>query len=69
MIKLKVKDILKEKNISKYELNKHINISPNNLTRMLNNETTSIKFEYIEAFCKYFDCTPNDIFEINYEDE
>lgn len=68
MIRLRVQDIIDERNISRYELNKSIRISSNNLSKMLKNETKSIKYEYIEAFCEVLNCEPNDLFEITYDE-
>ena len=34
-----------------------------NFSKMINNETKSIRYENIEAMCLLFDCTPNELFE------
>lgn len=34
-----------------------------NVSAMMNNETTGIKFETIEKLCKILECTPNDLFK------
>lgn len=31
--------------------------------KMINNETESIKYKYIELFCEVLDCEPNDLFK------
>ena len=41
-----------------------MNLSYQNLSKMMNNETTSIKFENIERLCDLLECKPNDLFEI-----
>ena len=51
MIRLRILDILKEQNHSKYWLFKQMDLSYQNFNRMVQNETTSIKFEYIENLC------------------
>ncbi len=62
-MKLRVIEILKQKNRSKYWLYKQLGMSYQNYNRMINNETKSIKFDNIEALCQILECTPNDIFE------
>ena len=52
MIRLRILDILKEQNHSKYWLFKQMDLSYQNFNRMVQNETTSIKFENIEKLCK-----------------
>lgn len=64
MIKLRIEELLEEKKRSKYWLYKQMNLSYQNLSKMMNNETTSIKFDNIERLCKILDCEPNDLFEI-----
>lgn len=63
MIKLKVLQILKEKNKSKYWLWNQLNISYQNFDRMIKNQTSSIKYKNLELLCEILDCTPNDLFE------
>ena len=65
MIKLRVLEILKEKNKTKYWLYNQMNMSYQNFNKMVNNETRSIKYETINTLCEIFDCTPNELFEIN----
>ncbi len=67
MIKLRVLDILKQKNKTKYWLYKQLGMSYQNFNKMVNNETKSIKYENIEIMCNLFECTPNDLFEITDE--
>ena len=62
MIKLRVLDILKQKNKTKYWLYKQLGMSYQNFNKMVNNETKSIKYENIEIMCNLFECTPNDLF-------
>lgn len=64
MIKLRVKDLLKENNKTKYWLYKQMGMSYQNFSKMINNETKSIRYENIETLCLIFNCTPNEIFEI-----
>lgn len=62
-MKLKVLEILNERNKTKYWLYKQMGMSYQNFNKMINNETKSIRFENLEALCQILECTPNDIFE------
>lgn len=64
MIQLRVLEILKEQNHSKYWLYKQMELSYQNFNRMVQNETTSIKFENIEKLCTILNCSISDLFEI-----
>lgn len=64
MVKLHVKDLLKQKNKSKYWLCQKMNITNRNLNRIINGETTSISFKYLEDFCKYLECDISDLITI-----
>ena len=40
-------------------------MSYQNFSRMVNNETQSIRLERIETLCLLLDCTPNELFTID----
>ena len=61
MIKVNIVELLKKKNKSKYWLKQQMNITSRNLNRMINGETTSISFKYIEELCTYLDCTVDEL--------
>ena len=67
MIRLRVRELLQQRELSKYWLYTRMGISYDNLSRMMNNETRSIRFDNIERLCKLLNCTPNDLFEIDDE--
>ena len=67
MIKLKVLDLLKQKGHTKYWLYKQLGMSYQNFSKMVNNETKSIRYENIETICLLLECTPNELFEITVE--
>ena len=67
MIKLKVLDLLKLKGHTKYWLYKQLGMSYQNFSKMVNNETKSIRYENIETICLLLECTPNELFEITIE--
>lgn len=60
-MKINIKCKLEEKGISRYELAKRIGVTYPTITSIYNGESTSIKFEILEALCKELDCSPNDI--------
>lgn len=64
MIKLRVLDILEEQGKSKYWLFKRMDLTYQNFSRMVNNETKSIKYDNIEKMTELLDCTVQDLFEI-----
>ena len=67
MIKLKVLELLNKNGKTKYWLYKQMGMSYQNFSKMINNQTKSIRYENIEALCEIFDCVPNDLFEITEE--
>ena len=64
MVYINIEQLLKKKNKSKYWLCQKMDITLHNLNRIIRNETSSISFRYIEDFCKYLECTPNDLIDI-----
>ena len=62
-MKLRILEILKEKNKTKYWLYMQMGLSYQNLNKLVNNKTTAIKFETLKNLCDVLDCTPNDLFE------
>jgi len=64
MLRLRVLDILKEKGKTKYWLYNQMNLSYQNFSKMVNNETKGMKYDNLELLCEILDCTPEDLFEI-----
>ena len=64
MIKLDVLRILEEQGKIKYWLYKQLGMSYQNFSKMVNNQTKSIRYENIETMCLLLNCTPNDLFVI-----
>ena len=60
MVRLNVLELLEKKGKTKYWLYKQLGMSYQNFSRMVNNETKSIRYENIETLCLLLDCTPND---------
>lgn len=68
MIRLDVLELLKQWEKTKYWLYKQLGMSYQNFNRMVNNETKSIRYEMVETLCQVLECTPNDLFEINFDE-
>ena len=65
MIKLNVLEILEKQGKTKYWLYKQLDMSYQNFSRMVNNQTKSIQYENIETMCVLLNCTPNDLLVIS----
>lgn len=66
-MKLRILEILKQKGKTKYWLYIQLGLSYQNFNKIVNNQTTSIKFENLKAICDILECTPNDLFEEYFE--
>lgn len=66
-MKFRLLDILQEKGKTKYWLYNQLGLSYQNFNRLVNNQTTSIKFENLKALCDILECSPNDLFEDYYK--
>jgi len=64
MIKLDVLRLLEEQGKTKYWLYKQLGMSYQNFSKMVNNQTKSIRYDNIETMCLLLNCTPNDLFVI-----
>jgi len=62
MLKLKVNEILRQQGKTPYWLGKQTGISQNNIGKICNGETSTIRFDTIEKICKALNCSINDIF-------
>lgn len=69
MIRLRILDILEEQNHTKYWLYKQMDLSYQNFNRIVNNETTSIRFDNLEKLCTILQCSLDDLFEIINEED
>lgn len=67
MVKLNVIPLLEAKGKTKYWLYKQLGMSYQNFNRMIQNQTQSIKYERIEALCQILECTPNELFDIDFD--
>lgn len=63
MLTLKINQILQEQGKTPYWLGKQTGISQNNIGKICNGETSTIRFNTIEKICKSLNCSVNDIFD------
>ena len=69
MVKLNVLPLLEAQGKTKYWLYKQLGMSYQNFKKMVNNQTKSIRYERIETLCLLLVCTPNELFEIDFDRE
>ena len=66
MLRLRVQELLREQEKTQYALYKQLGMSYQNFKRMINNETKPVRYDNIEAMCLFFNCTPNELFEYDF---
>ena len=64
MIRLRALELLEKQGKTKYWLYKQLGMSYQNFSKMVNNQTKSIRYENIETMCLLLNCTPNDLLVI-----
>lgn len=67
IIDFNIERLLKKQNKSKYWLCQQMNITTRNLNRVIRGETSSISFKYLEDFCKYLDCSLDELMDLKKE--
>lgn len=63
MVYLRVDEILKEQNHTKYWLVKNMEGNYKTISNMIERETIAIRFDTIDKLCKLLKCTPGDLFK------
>jgi DNA-binding Xre family transcriptional regulator len=63
MLRLRILEILQEQNHTKYWLYKQMDMSYQNFNRIVNNETSSIRFEILEKISRALSVPVGDLFE------
>lgn len=63
MLRLRIESILKEQGHSKYWLFKQMDMSYQNLNRIINNQTSSIRFDILERISDLLEVPVGDLFE------
>lgn len=64
MVRLRILEILEEQNHTKYWLYKRMEMSYQNFNRIVNNETSSIRFDNLDKLSKILNCSVGDLFEV-----
>ena len=65
MVSLNVLEMLEDRGKTKYWLYRQLGMSYQNFSRMVNNQTKSIRYETIEALCQILECTPDELFRFS----
>ncbi len=63
VVKVKLKELLKDRNKSLYAVAKETGISYNTLHKINKNDVQSMSFDVLEKICLNLNCTPNDLLE------
>lgn len=69
MLYINVKELLKEKNKTKYWLIKQMGGGYQAISDIMNNNTKGIRFDTIEKLCTILECTPNDLLKFKEDEE
>lgn len=64
MVYLNLKEIMKQKKITKYWLVINMPSDYKSVGNMIEGKTTSIKFKTIDRLCELLECTPGDIIKV-----
>lgn len=64
MVYIRIKEILKKQGKSKYWLMKQLDGygGYQNMSRMMDNQTISIRFDTIDKLCEILNCEPGELF-------
>lgn len=69
MIRLDVLRLLEQRGKTKYWLYKQMGgMSYQNFNRIATGQTRAIRFETLETLCQVLECTPNDLFVIDFDE-
>ena len=64
MVYLRIDELLKKNNKSKYWLVTNLETNYTVINKMINNETYSISFDMIDKLLKLFNCTIDELFGV-----
>lgn len=67
MLKTRLHILMAEKRINQQELSNATGIGKNTISRYYNDSYEKINKKDIDILCNFFDCTPNDLFEVEIE--
>ena len=60
-MRINIKDKMDEKGVSRYELAQRIGVTYPTITSIYKGDSTSVKFDILEAICKELDCSLDEI--------
>ena len=63
MIKIKLREVLWEKNISAAEINRATGLNKANLSNIMRHKHTNVGLDTINTLCEYLHCDLNDLLE------
>lgn len=63
MLSLRISEILAQQGKTPYWLGKQTGISQNNIGKICNGETSTIRFSTLEKICIALNCSINDLFQ------
>ena len=66
-IKLTLDIMLVRHRVKSKDLAKHLGITEQNMSIVRTGKNKSMTFEMMEKICRYLNCTPNDLFELEKE--
>lgn len=69
MVRLRILQILEEQQHTKYWLYKQMDLSYQNFNKIVNNETSSIRFENLDKLSKLLNVPVGDLFEQTFEND
>ena len=64
MVKCNLSILMGNKRLKIADVVRDTGINRSTLTRLYHEQTTRIDFETLEVLCRYLDCTPNDLLEL-----
>ncbi len=63
MVRLRIEEILKEKGMTKYQLNKKLGLCYRNFNNIVTGQVISIRLETLDKFAKALEVPVGDLFE------
>lgn len=64
MVRLRVLEILEERQLTKYWLWKRLGMSYDNFNHLVKNDTQSIRYEIIDSLMHILECPLEELFEV-----
>ena len=66
MVTFNIEKLLKKNKKTKYWVCQQMGITNRNLNRIIDGETTSISFKYLEDLCKFLNCSLEELVKIDF---